>query len=124
MTINTINQFNNITLDFIKQTEKITGKSYSCQFKLLISINNIIAIDMYIKKILPYKKYIYNKDERFFINMDIDNMSYFTDIIALKKVFKGLDRETKNNIWEYIQALTILADEKNNAQTQLASGIS
>jgi hypothetical protein len=72
-----------------------------------------MAIEMYIKNILPYKNYIYNRDERFFINMDINNsyMDYFTDISILKKKFKQLDNETKNNIWEYIQALTILAED-------------
>ncbi len=110
-----IKEFNAISIDFMKQTEKITGKSYINQFKLIISLNNIMAIDMYIKNILPYKRYIYNKDERFFINMDIDNsyMNYFTDINTLKKKFKQLDSETKKNIWEYIQALTILADDFN-----------
>ncbi len=116
MTTNIITQFNNISLEFIKQTEKLTSKQYSIQFKLLMSVNSLLPIEMYTKNILPYKKYIYNKDERFFINMDIDNsyMSYFTDILTLKKIFKGLDKETKNNIWEYIQALTILAEEKYN----------
>ena len=113
MTNNIINQFNTISVDFIKQTEKITGKSYINQFRLITSFNNIMAIEMYIKNILPYKRYIYNKDERFFINMDINNsyMDYFTDISILKKKFKQLDNETKNNIWEYIQALTLLADD-------------
>ncbi len=113
MTHKIINQFNTISLDFIKQTENITGKSYINQFKLITSFNNIMPIEMYIKNILPYKRYIYNKDERFFINMDINNlyMDYFTDISILKKKFKQLDNQTKNNIWEYIQALTILAED-------------
>jgi hypothetical protein len=113
---NIIKQFNDISLEFMKQTEKITGKSYIIQFKLMISLNSIMAIDMYIRNILPYKKSIYNKDERFFINMDIDNsyMNYFSDILTLKKIFKQLDKDTKNNIWEYIQALTLLAEEKHN----------
>jgi hypothetical protein len=113
---NIIKQFNDISLEFMKQTEKITGKSYIIQFKLMISLNSIMAIDMYIRNILPYKKFIYNKDERFFINMDIDNsyMNYFSDILTLKKIFKQLDKDTKNNIWEYIQALTLLAEEKHN----------
>ena len=114
MTHTIINQFNTISLDFIKQTEKITGKSYINQFRLITSFNNIMPIEMYIKNILPYKRYIYNKDERFFINMNVDNMYYFSDIIRIKNVFKHLDKDTKNNIWEYIQALTILAEQKHN----------
>lgn len=111
-----IKKFNDITLDFMKQTETITGTSYSIQFRLMISLNSIMAIDMYIENILPYKRYIYNKDERFFINMKINEsyMKYFTDILKIKEIFKELDVETKNNIWEYIQALTILAEEKYN----------
>jgi len=113
---NIIKQFNDISIEFMKQTEQITGTSYINQFKLMTRLNSLIAIDMYIKKILPYKYYIYNKDERFFINMDIDNsyMAYFTDIIEIKYIFKKLDKDTKNNIWEYIQALTLLAEEKSN----------
>ena len=109
-----IKQFNDISIDFMKQTEKITGTSYIIQFRLMTMLNSIIAIDMYIKNILPYKDYIYNKDERFFINMNINEsyMNYFTDILKLKTIFTELDHETKNNIWEYIQALTILAEEK------------
>lgn len=113
MTSTIINQFNIISLDFMKQTEKITGKSYINQFRLATGFNNMIAIEMYIKNILPYKHYIYKKDERFFINMNVNNsyMNYFTDINILKEKFTQLDTETKNNIWEYIQALTILADD-------------
>ena len=111
---NIIKQFNDISIDFMKQTEKITGTSYITQFKLMTSLNSIIAIDMYIRNILPYKRYIYNKDEQFFINMNVDNMYYFSDIIRIKNIFKHLDKDTKNNIWEYIQALTILAEQKHN----------
>ena len=111
-----IKKFNDITLEFMKQTETITGTSYIIQFKIMISLNSIMAIDMYIENILPYKRYIYNKDERFFINMKINEsyMKYFSDILKIKEIFKELDKETKNNIWEYIQALTILAEEKYN----------
>ena len=111
---NIIAQFNDITFEFIKQTEQITGKYYSMNFKLLTTFNNLIPIEMYIKNILPYKEYIYKKDEKFFIKMNINNTGYFEDIIAIKNIYENLDKKTKNNIWEYIQALTILADECNN----------
>ncbi len=111
-----IKQFNDISLEFMKQTEKITGDSYIIQFTLLTKINSVAAIDMYIRNVLKYKNYIYNKDERFFINMDIDNsyVKYFATIIKIKSIFTDLDRETKNNIWDYIQALTYLAEQKAN----------
>jgi hypothetical protein len=123
---NIIKQFNDISLEFMKQSEKITGSSYTYQFKLMTKINSLIAIDMYIKNILPYKNYIYNKDERFFINMDIETsyMAYLTDIIQIKKIFKQLDKETKNNIWEYIQALTLLAEEKSTIHTKFLAQMS
>lgn len=119
MTQNLIKQFNDTLLKFMEQTELLTGSSYITQFKLLTSLNSFMAIDMYIRNILPYKHYIFNKNEQFFINVNIDEsyMAYFCDITKLKQIFMQLDTKTKNNIWEYIQALTILADDRHRTHS-------
>ena len=111
-----IKKFNEISLDFIKQTEQITGTSYVTKFKMITAVNCATPINIYIENILEYKELIYNKDDDFFININFNNsyMNYFTDFPKMKKIFHTLDNATKEGIWDYMQALTYLAENRYN----------
>ena len=51
-----------------------------------------------------------NKDTDFFMNTDVSNNKYYNDMIDLKGIFSTIDDESKDNIWEILQALLILAE--------------
>ncbi len=113
-----IKKFNEISLDFIKQTENITGTSYVTKFKMITAVNSAKPINIYMENILEHKELIYNKDKSFFIDVNFNNayMNYFTDFPKMKEIFHTLDEETQNGIWDYLQALTYLAENRSNSK--------
>jgi hypothetical protein len=119
---NIIKEFNNISIDFLTQTSNLVGMSYLYKFKLMTRVNSIFAIDMFIQKVLPFKKKILNKDETFFLNKKIDNSytDYMDDMIGIKQIYHTLDKQSKENIWNIVLALVYLAEERyiltNNRQ--------
>jgi hypothetical protein len=108
---NIINQFNEISIDFLTETSALVGSSYLYKFKLMTRFNSIFAIDMFIQKVLPFKHKIIERDETYFMNEDINN-NYMDDIIGIKKIYHTLDSQSKENIWDTILALVYLAEER------------
>ena len=109
---NIIKQFNEISIDFLAQTSILVGNSYLYKYKLMTKVNCIFAIDLFIQKVLPYKKQILNKDENFFINKSSDMTDYMDDVIGIKQIYHTLDNKSKENIWEILLALVYLAEER------------
>ncbi len=108
---NIVKEFNKISIDFLEQTSQIAGKNYLSKFKFITGINNMYAIDRFIKNVLPYKDYINAKDEQFFLHKNID--SEFTEDIAwIKEAYFTLDDISKDNIWNIVTALVLLAEER------------
>ena len=82
---NIVKEFNKISIDFLEQTSQIAGKKYLCKFKLITGINNMYAIDRFIKNVLPYREYINTRDESFFLNTRVKKFTLEYSTI-LKKV--------------------------------------
>ncbi len=108
---NIVKEFNKISIDFLEQTSQIAGKKYLSKFKFITGINNMYAIDRFIKNVLPYKDYINAKDEDFFLNKDVDK-EFAEDIEWIKEAYFKLDYESRNNIWNIVTALVLLAEER------------
>ena len=76
----------------------------------------MLPIDKF-TSMLPYKKYIMNKDEKFFMSSEIEFDGYnnigYSDIIDLKKIFTNINEESKENIWEILQALIMLCEDRS-----------
>lgn len=107
---NIINEFNNISMDFLQQTSSLVGSKYLYKFQLIIKFNSMFAIDMFIKNVLPFKFNILNRNEEFFLNKS-DN-DYMDDIIGIKQIYHTLDEESKNNIWDIMTALIYLSEKR------------
>ena len=114
---NIIKQFNNIVEDLLNQTTYLIGSKYLYNFKILIQFNSVFPIDKFTSAMLPYKEYIMNKDEDFFMSSEIEFSGYnnigYSDIIDLKKIFTNINEESKENIWEILQALIMLCEERS-----------
>ncbi len=108
---NIVKEFNKISIDFLEQTSQIAGKKYLSKFKFVTGINNMYAIDRFIKNVLPYKNYINAKDEAFFLNKDVDK-EFTEDIAWIKETYFKLDSESKDNVWNIVTALVLLAEER------------
>lgn len=115
---NIVKQFNSIVQDLLEQTTSMLGSKYLFNFKTLIHFNSCLPIDKFTNIMLPYKNYIMTKNTCFFMNKDIKSFEYSNinnnDIIDLKKIFLNIDEESKDNIWESLQALILLCEERNN----------
>ncbi len=106
-----VKEFNKISIEFLEQTSPIAGKKYLSKFKFITGINNMYAIDRFIKNVLPYKEFINNRDETFFLNKDVDS-EFAEDIAWIKEAYFKLDDMSKNNVWNIVTALVLLAEER------------
>ena len=119
--MNIIKQFNCIVEDLLDQTTYLIGSKYLYNFKILIQFNSVLPIDKFTSGMLPYKQYIMNKDEDFFMSSEIEFDGYnnidYSDIIDLKKIFTNINEESKENIWEILQALIMLCEERSKTKS-------
>ena len=108
---NIVKEFNRVSLDFLEQTSQIAGKKYLNKFKFITGINNMYAIDRFIKNVLPFKNYIIEKNEEFFLNKNVDS-EFAEDIAWIKETYFSLDDVSKDNVWNIVIALVLLAEER------------
>ncbi len=108
-----IENFNEITLDFLNQMSPLTGKKYYYKYSFAIKFNSSYGIDSFIENVLQFKEKILNRDESFFLNKDIDT-EYINDIIGIKDIYYTLDHKSKKSIWEILGALIYLSEERYN----------
>lgn len=94
------------------------------KFKLVKFANPRIIIENFIVYVYPYKEFIMNKNEKYFIeednsiNRECDkNEISLTKVINFKKLWEKTSDKNKDAIWKYFQVLIILAERwfKENA---------
>ena len=110
-----IKQFNNIVADLLEQTTDLIGQKYLFNFTTIIRFNVAYPIDKFIINMLPLKNHIMAKNIDYFMNGNIDSLENNisnNDIIDLKQIFKNIDKHSQENIWEILQALIILCEER------------
>ena len=120
-----IKSFNMIIESFLSQTSELVGTTYYTYFKKVTKVNSLIAIENGIHFMLPHRNKIFNKDESYFNDDDalINELNsskltnkYTSDqilneIFRLKDIYYKLDNESKDNVWNILQALTQLMIE-------------
>jgi len=120
-----IKAFNSIIESFLSQTSELVGTTYYTYFKQVTKVNSLIAIENGINFMLPHKKKIFNKDESYFsddtliidkLNKSTLPLQYSSDqvineIFRLKDIYYKLDNDSKENVWNILQALTQLMIE-------------
>lgn len=111
---NKIKEFNMVVLAFLNQLENVTNISYISQFNKLIEVNSLLPIEQFINHALPVRDKIINKDESYFCdesNYNTKDEMLLGEILHLKGVYNNLDNESKNNLWNFFQAMLIVSDE-------------
>lgn len=72
-------------------------------------------IHIFILKVLPYKQQIDSGDEQFFLNKsfneDTNDNNMLNNIFEIKKLWKQLNNENKENVKRYMQLLCEISQE-------------
>lgn len=111
---------------FIQQTENLITEliiilpgNYNVElfkekFYLVKKMNNSLITNSFIKYILPYKKHILERNEKFFLegggqeNVSKNNYQFTLDI---KNDWISISAENKDIIWKYFNILVLLAEK-------------
>jgi len=114
-----IKTFNEIVEDLLKQLAPIIGTSYNFYFKKLIKMNAVLPIQQFMEYAEPLQEKILKKDESYFLNesnheeqvKDFD--SGLDEILRLKGIWEKLDEKSKEELWNFTQALLVIGLEYN-----------
>ena len=119
-----VKDFNSLLEALIQQVAPLTGNSYHFLFKNLIKFNALLPIQSFNKHAYKWKEQIDNRDESFFLDTEnvkkaanevghdiSENEEILDHIFHLQGVWNKLDKDSKNNLWEMLQALQMLGDQ-------------
>lgn len=114
-----INDFNNVTMQFLTELKKlIPGSMILNNLDLIESITKNkqqkkIIIDGFVIYILKYKEQIDNEDEDFFLTTDYtEAQGEFVKIInEVKRLWKDISVDNRKNIFGYFKVLVYYAQE-------------
>lgn len=121
--VDIIKNFNLILGDFLQQISPIIGTTYHHYFTKLIKINAVEPIKLFSYYVhnseKPLATYIETRNESYFENTDnhMDNITSenaLMEIIKLQGIYSKLNKESKDNLWDILQALLQLSKEYNN----------
>ena len=119
-----VKDFNALLEAVIQQVAPLTGNSYHLLFKNLIKMNALLPIQTFNEHAYRWKTQIDSRDEAFFLNTDnvknaanevghdiSDNEAVLNQIFHLQGVWNTLDKTSKDNLWEMLQALQMLSEQ-------------
>lgn len=116
--VDKIKSFNEILETFLQQLSPIIGTTYHFYFTKLVKANAVMPIQQFINEVLPYKEKIMNKDETYFLNIEDEvedkiqgDKKVLSEILRLKDIYSGLDEQSREEVWNYFQALVVLSEE-------------
>ena len=113
------NQIKNLITDLNKLYPDETDINlFNEKYKIIRYANPRIIIENFIVYVYPYKEFIMNKNEKFFLedNTPVDkefteNDVSLTKVINFKNLWLKTSDENKDAIWKYFQVLIILAEK-------------
>jgi hypothetical protein len=116
MSVEVINQFNEILDSFLIQLSPLIGTTYHYQIQQIIKYNRLLPIEQFLVHALPLRDKILNRDETYFINNDHQEVfgteeSTLNEILRMKNIYGKLDTVSRNNVWDIFQAMLILGEE-------------
>jgi hypothetical protein len=123
--VDTIKNFNSILGDFLQQISPIIGTTYHVYFTRLIKINAGEPIRIFSYYVYnsdkPLATYIETRNESYFDNTDnhkkymdkVTSENALMQIIKLQGIYSQLNKESKDNLWDILQALLQLSKEYN-----------
>ena len=113
--IKVIKEFNEILEYLLIQVSPIIGETYHFKFKQIVKSNITLPIEQFLVHILPKRDKVLNKDESLFnsslITETFDDNDLLSKILTLENNYKELQQSSKDNIWDFFQALLILGED-------------
>jgi hypothetical protein len=113
--IKVIKEFNEILEYLLIQVSPIIGDKYHFKFKQIVKSNITLPIEQFLVHILPKRDKVLNKDETLFdsnlITETFDDNDLLSKILTLQNNYKELQQSSKDNIWDFFQALLILGED-------------
>lgn len=116
------NKFNTILKQLLDDTKSIVGTTYLVNFNLVLMFNQELPIQTFCKYCLKYKEQILSKDPEYFLNTDLyerelsdndDKSYYLNEILNLKEIYTNIDDESRDNLWDILEALVVLSEKYN-----------
>ena len=113
--IKVIKEFNEILEYLLIQVTPLIGDKYHNRFKQIVKANITLPIEQFLVHILPKRDKVLNKDESLFnsslIAETFDDNDLLSKILTLENNYKELQQSSKDNIWDFFQALLILGED-------------
>lgn len=113
-----IKSFNEILETFLQQLSPIIGTTYHFYFQKLVKANAVMPIQQFLIEVIPFKDKIMSKDESYFLDIETNaedkiqgDEQVLTEILRLKDIYSGLDNQSRQEVWNYFQALIVLSEE-------------
>lgn len=125
---NYIKEFNSQVEDFLnyvilicpndEKTVKNKMSKYKTIFSTTKKINKTMVIDNFILNLLCYEEQINSRDDKFFLNFNIDglkeNDKLVMQITQLKNIWPKITDEEKKKVFDYLIVLTYWARQHFN----------
>jgi hypothetical protein len=126
---NYIKEFNGQIEDFLeyivlicpKDEKSIKSKmsKYKTLFSTTKKINKTLVIDNFILNLLCYEEQINSRDEKFFLNLNIDdnikdNDKLVVQLTQLKTIWHKIDDDNRNKVFDYLIVITYWARQYFN----------
>lgn len=108
--------FNKKLMEFVKEVIEMYPdnkdfKSMRSQLRMIMSSAENLPIQKFKELVtIPYSKKIYEKDELFFLELDLSGTP-FESFNYLKKMWKTTTPTTKEAMWKYVELLTKLSEK-------------
>lgn len=115
-----VKNFNNYCEEFVSELVLITNdsdiSSYATILKTMNQTNSLKCIEQFIIYVLPEKEKIMNSDENYFLSNDYSEQlendeESIMEALKLKTLWKTLDDDNKEVIFEYLQLLIQISEE-------------
>ncbi|CAH6421751.1 Hypothetical protein KVN_LOCUS437 [uncultured virus] len=116
-----VNDFNNLLLTFVKNLSLVCPNSFIAtngkliERSMLKTENRLKFIEVFIAKILQYKKEIQSGNEEFFLNKSYDDdldgdKNLVNKVFEFKTIWEKLNNENKQIVKQYMSLLCELSE--------------
>jgi hypothetical protein len=109
-----VQDFNNYAKEFLTRMEQSFPqeqkiKQYNMLFDTIRQMNSKKPVEMFMENLAPFGLQIMSRDLHFFKqDQYVQNVESLSGKMGLIKYWETMPVESKNSIWEYMQALYVL----------------
>lgn len=122
-------KFNDTLKSLLNELSPLIGNKYYFKFNQIVKINSNLPIKYFKNNGLIHKDKILNKDASYFyessrkseVSKEYDMLD---EIFKFKKVYDTINKHSKENLWTYLQVLTLLAEDYQKRNNYLETSSS